>query len=74
MISEVSGGSYSSKPFRPNFMEFVLTAEGWIRVKWDVNAAQVLRAMGSTFQEFGTSFHATARDMDILAERIRNLG
>lgn len=57
--------------FVNSYMEFVLTADGWIRVKWDVPASEVLKRMTMTFEFTKNQMDITARSVDRLVEQMR---
>ncbi len=57
--------------FAKSYMEFVLTADGWVRVKWDVPASQVLKGMEITFEYTRQQMDMTARTADRLVEEMR---
>lgn len=62
---------FSDSRFRKSYMEFVLTADGWVRVKWDVPSTELLRGMQVNFEIMGKQIGTTARSVDRLAEEMR---
>ncbi len=57
--------------FHKSYMEFVLTGDGWIRVKWDVPATEVLRGMAIAFEVTKNQMDMTVRSANQLAEEMR---
>lgn len=57
--------------FLQSYMEFVLTRDGWVRVKWDVPTSEVLKGMRVAFREIGQQIETTAQSANQLAEAMR---